>query len=208
MIALLPREQDASSIVVVFVVMTAIYSVFGVICAVVAPSRGRSPIGWFFIGVATQCLGVRLVCLRPNLKREEERRRRRDAETRKLREQLKKERQTADERHNANRTRLGIHDRALRVDTSSADGPQLANAGSPPPVPASLPPPVEAAWYFASGGERLGPVPTSRLKQLWLDKRIDDDVLVWKDGMGDWTPINEIVDLLDDGPMGSAPMEA
>ena len=75
-------------------------------------------------------------------------------------------------------------------------------------MPASLPPPVEAAWYFASGGERLGPVPTSRLKQLWLDKRIDDDVLVWKDGMGDWTPINEIVDLLDDGPMGSAPMEA
>ena len=92
MIALLPREQDASSIVVVFVVMTAIYSVFGVICAVVAPSRGRSPIGWFFIGVATQCLGVILVFLLPNLKLEEDRRRRRDAETRKLREQLKKER--------------------------------------------------------------------------------------------------------------------
>ena len=48
MIALLPREQDASSIVVVFVVMTAIYSVFGVIAGKTEASTAAEQVNAFF----------------------------------------------------------------------------------------------------------------------------------------------------------------
>lgn len=177
--------------------IAVIYGVFGVICAAVAPGRGRSAVGWFFIGVFTQCIGVILIFLLPNLKLEEAKQRRRDAETRKLRELLKKERQVSDVRHDAHRGRIGAHDRALGMDTSSAESPQIAGGAEPPPVPAALPSPNEDMWFYASGGEQQGPVPSSRLRQLWVDRRIDDETLVWREGMHDWTSITEVVDLLE-----------
>lgn len=173
----------------------AVYAVFGIVCAVVAPSRGRSALAWFFIGVATQCLGIVLIFVLPNLKEEQEKQRRRDEETRRLREQLKKERQVADQRHDVVHGRLGAHDLALGLDTAAAlPGP----APTPPPsqsTPPQLAAGAEPVWHFALGSEQLGPVAQSRLQQMWVDKEIGYNTLVWRQGMASWVRITEVVNL-------------
>lgn len=200
MIALSSSADDTVVTFAVLAIFAAIYGVFGIICAVMAPGRGRSAVGWFFIGVATQCLGIILLLLLPDLKLEEEKQRRRDEETRRLREQLKKERQVADERHDTHRTRLGVHDRALGVDTANA-APPLLGGTAPPPLP-GMPPPPETMWFFAQGGQQFGPVPASRLRQLFVDQQLDGQALVWREGMAQWAPIGDVVHLLGGGPSG------
>ena len=44
-------------------------AVFGAIVAVIAHSRGRSALGWFFIGLFTSCIGLILVLVLPYVKR-------------------------------------------------------------------------------------------------------------------------------------------
>lgn len=194
---LLPQDQ-AVPILVGFLVMAAIYGVPGIVCAVLAPGRGRSAIGWFFIGVVLNCLGIVLILLLPNLKLEEDKARRQKEETRRLREQLKKERQIADERHVTNRTRLDVHDKAIGIDTS-ADERRLIEAGmAPPPLPApgDLPVQDEPGWFYAVDGEQRGPVPLTRLRAMLRDGAVDGATLVWREGMQDWAPIADTSEIL------------
>jgi hypothetical protein len=158
--------------------------VFGGICATIAAGRGRSPVGWFFIGVFTQCVGLILVLVLPNMKVQEEREKRQHRETRKLREQLQKERQVSDQRHNHVERRLGAHDESLGLDTSTPPGlpnsdaaPQLGNAHQ---------------WFYARDNERQGPVSEETIRHLLTAKAIDRDSLVWRDGMPDWTPAGDL----------------
>jgi hypothetical protein len=187
----LAAQDDVLPALAGILMVIGIYSVFGIICAVLAPGRGRSAVGWFFIGVATQCIGIILILLLPNLKAEEEKERRRAAETKRLREQLKKERQVADERHEAHRARIGTHDLALGIDTSEAENRLLTNeqaaAAGPPPLPGP-----EAVWYYAANGQQRGPVPQSQLLALLRDGGLDAQALAWTAGMTDWAPIARI----------------
>jgi len=161
--------------------------VFGAICAAMAPGRGRSAAGWFFLGFFFNCVALVILLVIPNLKLEQEKSRRRLEETRKLREQIKKERQVADERHVGHGQRLTVHDRALGVDTAPGE------RALPPPLPAPQQP---ATWFYAVGTERRGPVTADELRQLWLDQQIPDSTLVWCDGMAQWQPIGAVADLL------------
>ena len=182
------------------ILQAVFFVVFGTICAILAPGRGRSAVGWFFIGGLFSCMGLIVLLLIPNLKVEQEKQRRRDAETRRLREQLKKERQVADERHEAHSHRLGAHDRALGVDTtrrtealtdSPADSLADSLADSPPPPLAGA-----ADWYYAIDGQQQGPIPGAELRALWLDEKVPDRALVWREGFAEWTPIGDVGDLL------------
>lgn len=188
--SLLPPSNDLAPILLAAAFVIAVYVVPGIICAVLAAGRGRSAVGWFFIGLVANCIGIVLVLVLPNPKLEEQKRQRQEAETRKLREQLKKERQVADERHDVNRARLGTHDRALGMDTSAAE-PQLLGTGAPPPPP----PPAaiaEAMWFYALGDQQQGPVPESRLCALRRAGRIEASTLVWRDGMANWTAYGDV----------------
>lgn len=170
--------------------------VFGIVCAALATGRGRSPVGWFFLGMLLDCLGLIVLLVIPNLKEEEAKRQRHEAQTRKLREQLKKERQVADERHQAHDARLGAHDRALGLDTQS---PALLQEGAPPAapkVPPQLPKAPTAEWFYAVDGQQHGPVTGATLRAMWLDEEIPDRSLVWRDGMSGWMPIGKVADLL------------
>lgn len=153
--------------------------VFGIVCAILASGRGRSPVGWFFLGLFFSCIALIMVLLLPDLKVEEERQRRHQLETRRLREQLAKERQVADQRHHQVERRLGAHDQALGLDTGEA--PQLGNAAPPPPLPDGT------MWFYARGKERMGPVSTETIRHLLQAKAIDAQTLVWCEGMPDWT---------------------
>jgi hypothetical protein len=43
-------------------------------------------------------------------------------------------------------------------------------------------------WYYAAGSRQLGPVSDATLGQLARDGVVNDDTLVWREGMTDWQP--------------------
>jgi uncharacterized membrane protein len=47
-------------------------------------------------------------------------------------------------------------------------------------------------WYYAVNDEQKGPINESELKANLAANKLPADSLVWKDGMGDWTPANQV----------------
>ncbi|MFQ5655433.1 MAG: DUF4339 domain-containing protein [Planctomycetota bacterium] len=185
----------------------AVPIVFGAICAMIASSRGRSAVGWFFIGFFLQCIGLIILLVIPDLRAQEAQVQRLRDQNRRLRERVRKDRQVADQRHDQTARRLTAHDRALGVDTS----PRLEGAESidgliaPPPLPdgehgEEL---VEAGdhaadhgeWYYAVNTRQVGPLPLSRLEELWRQGRIGRSTLVWREEMSDWRRVSDLPDL-------------
>jgi hypothetical protein len=175
-----------------FVIQVIIWAVFGLICALVANGRGRSPVGWFFIGAFLACFGLILLLVLPDLKLQEQKDRRHELENRRLREQLAKERQVADQRHGNVERRLGAHDQALGLDTSTA--PELGNSNAP--VPPQLP--DRSQWFYARGKERLGPVSAETIRHLLQAGAIQRTTLVWTEGMADWTAVDATTEFRGD----------
>jgi len=175
-------------------VQFVIWGVFGAVVAVIAQSRGRTPVGWFFIGLAAPCIGFILVLVLPDLKREQAQKARLSKENRRLRERVLKDRQASDQRHADTVRRLGAHDAVLGVDTNDAEGarpPELRPAEHHSTVD------PDSEWHYAatddSGSE--GPVALHELRELWAAGEVGPDSLVWSKGMDDWVPISEHPDL-------------
>jgi hypothetical protein len=171
---------DSDAFVLLFALLFKV--VFGAICAGIANGRGRNAAGWFFVGLFLDCLGLILVLVLPDLKVQQAERMRHEQENRRLREALAKERQVADQRHGHVERRLGVHDQAIGVDTSSP--PALADSAAAPALPASA---SGARWYYARGKERMGPVSEETVRHLLQAGAIRGDTLVWREGMADWT---------------------
>jgi uncharacterized membrane protein len=47
-------------------------------------------------------------------------------------------------------------------------------------------------WYYAANNEQKGPVNESELKANLASGKLPADALVWKDGMDNWTPANQV----------------
>jgi uncharacterized membrane protein len=47
-------------------------------------------------------------------------------------------------------------------------------------------------WYYAANNEQKGPVNESELKANLASNQLPADTLVWKDGMENWTPANQL----------------
>lgn len=179
MLSMLARSDETAF----FAIQVSSWLIFGIICAIIAANRGRSAVGWFFIGAFLSCIGLILVLALPDLKKEEERERRQKLENRRLREQLAKERQVSDSRNQNVERRLGAHDEALGLDTSNppelphtATAAQLTNGDQ---------------WFYARDNERQGPVSTETIRHLLQAKAIDGDTLIWSEGMSDWTALRD-----------------
>ena len=164
--------------------------IFGIICALVANGRGRSPIAWFFLGLVFSCFALILLLVLPDLNLLESHLQSQQLETRRLREQLAKERQVADQRHSQVERRLGAHDQALDLDTS--EPAQLPGNAAPPALP------DHTQWFYARGRERMGPVSTETIRHLLQAKAIDGGTLVWRDGMPDWAAARTTTEFRED----------
>lgn len=74
-----------------------------------------------------------------------------------------------------------------------ATQPQAAPAqltqATPPPVPAQI------LYHYAVNGQTQGPVSFDRLKELFANRTINRDSLIWKPGMANWAPLQEIEEL-------------
>src|SRR5262245_17853388 len=187
----------------VLAVQLVVMLALGIACALIANTRGRSPVGWFFVGFLAGCIGLILVLVLPDLKVQEERERRLADENRRLRERLRKDRMVADERHGEIARRLGAHDVALGVDT--AGGPIAALPTGEPRAPSPETPPNPASaelrgasWFWGHGTNRQGPVDFGALRGLWREGRLTTETLVWRKGMPQWTSVREVPLLADE----------
>ncbi len=67
--------------------------------------------------------------------------------------------------------------------------PQAGGAAVPPPMP------VQVAYYYAVNGTQQGPVSFDQLKALFASRTINRESLVWKQGMANWTALQEVEEL-------------
>ena len=91
--------------------------ILGVICAAIANSKGRSVIGWFFIGFLFGILGLIIVLVVGNFKDAMLKAIDMENEQRRLREQLRQERIKNDQFRKHTQGRLDTHDDALGLET-------------------------------------------------------------------------------------------
>jgi hypothetical protein len=169
--------------------------VWGLICAAIANSRGRSAVGWFFIGFFF-CFAPVLLLVLPDLKVQEEQQKKLHRENRRLREQLKKDRSVADARHASAAERLTAHDRALGLDTAPPplDGPEQDQPLQL--LPADL---VGAQWYFLDQErEQQGPIALEDLAGHLHQGAIDGSTLVWTRSFDEWMALADVPGLEDE----------
>ena len=180
-----------------FLIQLLVMAAMGVACALIANSRGRSAVGWFFVGFLAGCIGLILVLVLPDLKVEQERQRRLADENRRLRERLRKDRMVSDQRHAEISRRVGAHDVALGVDTSVAAPAALpgsspvagSDAGVDPGVATDL---RGSAWYWAQGLNRQGPSDFEAMRKRWQSGEVTTETLVWRKGMPKWTALRDV----------------
>ena len=48
-------------------------------------------------------------------------------------------------------------------------------------------------WYYASGGQQLGPVEEARLQELMQTGVINGETLVWREGLDGWKPYSTAI---------------
>jgi hypothetical protein len=165
----------------------------GVIAALIANNKGRSPVAWFFLGFFFPIIAIIVVSCIENLKEAEARRRHDYERLHRQREQLRQEQLKNDARHGHAGARLDAHDRALGMNTRDAVPLEAGEAaavlapGTPPPVPIS--------WHYAVGNQQRGPVDEPTLRDLLRRGDLAPTTLVWTDGMPEWQPARDIPEL-------------
>ncbi len=50
-------------------------------------------------------------------------------------------------------------------------------------------------WFYAKNGSQQGPVETEALKAMLARGEISPNDLIWRDGMGDWTPAGRVAEI-------------
>ena len=186
--------------------------IFGLICAAVASSKGRSVGGWFLLGFLFGWIPLIIVCCVSNLKEEQSYRSHQSRENRRLREQLRQEQMKAEAFRQHAYTRLDAHDRQLGVDTrqtyqalpgeSGSGGGLLEDLDTPLDELAQantqsqmVPPPVQPAprqWHYRMNGQTVGPIPEPRLLSMLQTGQINAETLVWTEDLGDWKTAGQI----------------
>ena len=175
-------DHETSQLIGKLVIMI----IFGGITAWIADSKGRNPVGWFFIGFIVTCIGLIIILCLSDLKEEEVRWQHAQDEQRRLREQLKQERIKNEAFQGHVRGRLEAHDNVLGMDTRQLSGEKSA-ASLPPPPPASgalVPTAFEQRqWFLTYLDKPRRAVTFAELKRSYQTKVLNENSLVWTAGM-------------------------
>ena len=173
------------------------YLIFGIIMggavAAIAHGKGRSPVGWFFVGFLLGVIGLIIVLVVSNLNQEQYLRARQDDENRRLREQIRQERIKHETLREYAMRRLDAHDQVLGVDTKSlqalpATEAVVALPGAAPVEEAKSPGPRSDAWFYEQNGETRGPVSGEGIQSMLANGQISGTTLLWADHLSDWRP--------------------
>jgi hypothetical protein len=175
------------------VMQLLIMAVFGGIVAVIANSKGRSALGWFFVGFFFPCIGLIVILCLSNEKERLAQLEAQHIQNRRLQEQLKQEQMKTESLRQHTLSRLDRHDDALGIDTRET-APQLTMQENPSdpfsyaPNIAVEPDPANDSevWHYDYGGEQRGPSSINELMKLKKMSAFNEESLVWKDGMENW----------------------
>lgn len=178
-------------------VILIINAIVGGLCAAIASSKGRSAVGWFFIGFFFGLVALIIVLVLSNLKDERRRFEEISADRRRLKEQLRQERLKSESFRRYATERIDTHDRVLGVNTKTV--PELAPGadGAVPALPrADLDPLVTApggsGWFYEKAGTPQGPVAQAQLASMLRSGEVSASTLVWTETMAEWTPAREV----------------
>ncbi len=179
-------------------IQIVILVILGVLAAVIASNKGRTPIGWFFGGFFLGIIGVVIVAVLPNLKEQRERQRRQERENRRLREQLRQERIKSESFRQHTTARLDMHDNHLGLD-SRQGAPSLPIEVTDAALESMNDPDPEnnGNWYFEHNSKSDGPVTIQQLIALIGTGQVQHNTLVWSETLDDWTPACQVADLAD-----------
>jgi membrane protease subunit (stomatin/prohibitin family) len=78
---------------------------------------------------------------------------------------------------------------AQQMGQAMTQGGAGAAGAAPPPLP------KQASYFVALNNQQTGPYDASRLAELARNGHLGRDTLVWRDGMGAWTPAGQVPDL-------------
>ncbi|MCA9003280.1 MAG: DUF4339 domain-containing protein, partial [Planctomycetes bacterium] len=162
-----------------------IMAIFGLICAAIANSRGRSPVGWFFIGFFFGCLGLIVLFVIQDLKAEAMKEERRNRQFSRIEQRQTRDRASIDRRLETHNRRISAHDQAMGVDTIEAGSPDAA-AARPPSRRLAEAPPTDLEWYYAvdaDAEEETGPVEFGAVLAAFQNGKINANSLVWHEQM-------------------------
>ncbi|TAI47419.1 SPFH domain-containing protein [Flagellimonas allohymeniacidonis] len=83
----------------------------------------------------------------------------------------------------------------LAQQMGSMMNPQMG--GTVQNQPAAVPPPMptQTLYYYAVNGTQQGPVTFEQMQALFAGRTINRESLVWKQGMGNWAPLQEVEEL-------------
>lgn len=192
---------------ILFSFLLFIYLIFGIVCAIIAHSKGRNVIGWFFIGIVFALFGLILILCLPNLKDSSKERAIQETVNQRVQEQLRQERlkTQAFQNYTSGRlentsARLDYHDNELGVETQDLgpspiriESPAL-NKNSPPPL-SSFQNDAGQDWYYSSGGQSFGPVSQNQLVSCIRDGIINSETLVYEDTYENWIKASQVNEL-------------
>jgi hypothetical protein len=68
-----------------------------------------------------------------------------------------------------------------------------AGGGSPPPVPGAAP--AQPTYFVAIEGQQKGPFTLDQLRAEISEGRVQRGTLAWRNGMANWTAIEQVPDL-------------
>lgn len=63
-------------------------------------------------------------------------------------------------------------------------------------------------WYFESNGTQQGPEETAQIQQRLSSGELSGATLVWREGMGDWTPLSQIPEFSPTAAVAPQPQAA
>lgn len=175
---------------------------FGALCAALANSRGRTPVGWFLVGFLFSCIGLFVLLVLPNVKEEAAKHAALEDANRSLRERLRQEQMKNEAFRQHATQRLDSHDRQLDMDTRQT-APQL---GLSPDEPLQLgAEDVEAEsdgpdWYFVENGGRVGPHSRAEMLKMIQSRRIGAATQVWCEDLEGWKPLGQTPHFQSDLP--------
>ena len=183
-----------------------IHLVFAAGTAAVAHSKGRSTVGWFFGGLLLGCLGLIIVLCLSNLHEVEARFQNSEAQTRRVREELRQEKLKVEALRQHTAARLDLHDKELGLDTRSA-GPALPSSSPRLSIPgapkASIPPGLSQEendseeWFYVESDNQLGPFTRKQMRLKLANGLIGRDTLIWNQRLPDWEPASGVSEFRD-----------
>lgn len=183
-------------------IQVLIMMVFAALCAALAHSRGRTPIGWFFIGFFFGCIALFVLLVLPNIKEEAAKHAALEDANRSLRERLRQEQMKNEAFRQHATQRLDSHDQKLNMDTRQT-APQLGRSPDEPQQLGAAE--VEAEpdgpdWYFVENGGRVGPHSRAEMLQMMQHRRINAATQVWCEDLEGWMPLGQTPHFQSDLP--------